>query len=145
MADALRITTCLDPEAMQAILDETLGTSQGAEGEDPAMIKGNQEKEKDVPVAAGQVLGEMHVTDWAAAQKEDTELDAVLQWLESKKKTNLRTLPGEHSSGEEGQIYGGTTKTLLSSKIPSTCAAHQKGRMTICYSLWCGRCTGLPP
>ena len=46
----------------------------------------------------------MHVTDWAAAQKEDTELDAVWQWLEAKKKTDLRTLLGEHISSKEGQI-----------------------------------------
>ena len=47
------------------------------------------------------ILVEMHVTDWATAQK-DPELDAVLQWLKSKKKTNLRTLLGEHASSEEG-------------------------------------------
>ena len=46
----------------------------------------------------------MHVNDWATAQKEDPELDAVLQWLESKKKTDLRTLFGEHISSKEGQI-----------------------------------------
>ena len=46
----------------------------------------------------------MHVTAWAAAQKEDPELDAVLQWLESKKMTDLRTLLGEHVLSEEGQI-----------------------------------------
>ena len=46
----------------------------------------------------------MHVTDWAAAQKEDPKLDAVLQWLESKEKTNLRTLLGEYASSEEGWI-----------------------------------------
>ena len=45
----------------------------------------------------------MHVTDWVAAQKEDPELHAVLQWLESKKKTDLRTLLGEHASSKEGQ------------------------------------------
>ena len=34
---------------MQAILDgATLGTSQRAEGEDPAVIEGDQEKEKEV-------------------------------------------------------------------------------------------------
>ena len=44
----------------------------------------------------------MHVTNWAVGQKEDLELDAVLQWLESKKKTDLRTLLGEHVSSEEG-------------------------------------------
>ena len=46
----------------------------------------------------------MHVTDWATAQKDDAELDAVLQWLEAKKKTDLRTLLKEHTSSEEGQI-----------------------------------------
>ena len=46
----------------------------------------------------------MHVTNWATAQKEDPELDAVLQWLESKKKTDLRPLLGEHTSSEKGQM-----------------------------------------
>ena len=106
VADALsQITTCLGPEAMQAVLDgATIGASQRAEGEDPAVIKGDQWKEKEVRVATGQVLVEIHVTDWAAAQKEDPELDAVLQWLESKKKTDLRTLLGEHALSEEGQM-----------------------------------------
>ena len=55
MVDMLRqITTHLGPEAMQIILDgATLGTSQRAEGEDPAMIENDQEKEKEVQVAAG--------------------------------------------------------------------------------------------
>ena len=46
----------------------------------------------------------MHVTNWAAAQREDPELDVVLHWLEAKKKIDLRTLLGEHASSEEGQI-----------------------------------------
>ena len=82
----------------------TLGAAQRAEGEDPAMVEGDQQKEKELWVPAGQVLVEMHVTNWAAAQKEDPELDAVLHWLEAKKKTDLRTLLGEHASSEEGQI-----------------------------------------
>ena len=36
--------------------------------------------------------------------KERPKLEAVLPWLESKKKTNLRTLLREHTLGEEGQI-----------------------------------------
>ena len=44
----------------------------------------------------------MHVTDWAAAQKEDPKLDAVLQWLESEKKTDLRTLLRECITSKEG-------------------------------------------
>ena len=46
----------------------------------------------------------MHVTNWAIAQKEDPELDEVLQWLEARKKIELRTLLGEHASSGEGQI-----------------------------------------
>ena len=44
----------------------------------------------------------MHVTDWATAQREDPVLNAVLNWLEAKKKTDLMTLLGEHISSEEG-------------------------------------------
>ena len=103
VADALsQITTCLGPEAVHALLDgTTIGASQRVEGEDPAVIEGDQQME-EIGVTAGQVLVEMHVTDWAAAQKEDPELDAVLQWLESKKKTDLRTLLGQYASSEEG-------------------------------------------
>ena len=94
MADALsQVTAHLGPEAVQAILDgATVGTSQRAERENPAIIKGDQQLEKEVGVATGQVLVEMHVTDWAAAQKQDPQLNAVLQWLESKKKADLRML-----------------------------------------------------
>ena len=50
MADALsQVTTCLRPEAVQAILDgATMGASQRAEGEDPTVIKGDQQMEKEV-------------------------------------------------------------------------------------------------
>ena len=50
MADALsQITTRLGPEAVQAILDgATICASQRAEGEDPAVIKGDQQREKEV-------------------------------------------------------------------------------------------------
>ena len=42
-----------------------------------------------------------HVTNWATAKEEDPELAVVLQWLESKKKTNLRTLLREDVLSEE--------------------------------------------
>ena len=104
VADALsQVTTHLKLEAVQAILDGvTVGASQRVEGENPAIIKSNQQLEKEVRVTTGQVLKEMHVTNWAAAQKEDPELDAVLQWLEPKKKTDLRTLLGECIMSKEG-------------------------------------------
>ena len=106
VADALsQITTHLGPEAMQSILDgATLGAAQRAEGDDPAMVEGDQEMEKEVCVDTGQVLVEIHVTNWATPQREDPKLDAVLHWLETKKKIDLRTLMGEHASSEEGQI-----------------------------------------
>ena len=46
----------------------------------------------------------MHVTDWAAAQKEDPELNAVLHWLETRKKADLKTLLGECIMSEDGQM-----------------------------------------
>ena len=95
----------LGPEAVQAILDgATVGTSQRAERENPTIIKGDQQLEKEVWVTTGQVLVEMHVTNWAATQKEDPELNAVLQWLESRKKADLRMLLGECIMSEEGQM-----------------------------------------
>ena len=106
VADVLSIiTTHLGPEAMQSILDGvTLGAAQRAERDDPAMVEGDHNMEKEVRAIAGQVLVEMHVTNWAAAQREDPELDAVLCWLEAKKKINLRALLEEHASSEEGQM-----------------------------------------
>ena len=48
MADVLsQITTRLGPEAVQSILDgATLGAAQRAEGEDPAVVEGDQNKIK---------------------------------------------------------------------------------------------------
>ena len=109
------------------------------------MIKGSQEKEKEVQVTAGWVLVEMHVTDWAATQKKDPKLEAVLQWLESKKKTNLRTLLREHALCEEGWIIWRNHQNFTASKAPFICDPCQKGRMRICYSLWCQRHTRLLP
>ena len=104
VVDALsQVTTHLEPEAVQAVLDgATMGTSQRAEGENPAIIKSDQQLEKEVQITTGQVLVELHITDWAVAQKEDPELDAILQWLESKKTTDLRTLLRECIMSKEG-------------------------------------------
>ena len=46
----------------------------------------------------------MHMTDWAAAQREDRVLNAVLSCVEAQKKTDLRTLLGEHAFSKEGQM-----------------------------------------
>ena len=132
VADALSwVTTCLGPEAVQAILDgATMGASHRAQGENPTIIEGDQQMEKEVQVTAGWVLTEMHVTNWAAAQKGDPELDAVLQWLESKKKTDLRTLLRECIMSEEGWMVWRNYPP----RYPSTYTPPQKRRMRMCCS-----------
>ena len=77
MADTLSwVTVHLEPEAVQAVLDgATMGTSQRAERENPAIIEGDEQLEQEVQVTTGQVLVEMQVTDWAAAEKR------ILSWM----------------------------------------------------------------
>ena len=49
-----QITTCLSPEAMQSVLDGvTLGATQRAEGDDPAMVEGDHNIENEVCVTDG--------------------------------------------------------------------------------------------
>ena len=78
VADTLsRVTTCLGLEAVQAVLDgATMHASQRVEGEDPAIIEGNQQMEKEVWVTAGQVIVEMHVTIGQQLKKE------TLSWMQ---------------------------------------------------------------
>ena len=99
----IQITTHLSPEDVQSILDGvTLGTAHRAEGHDPTVVEGDHNIEREASVTAGQVYIEMHMTDWAVAQREDPVLNAMLNWLEILNKTNLRTLLGDHVSSEEG-------------------------------------------
>ena len=116
VADALSwVTAHLRLAAVQAILDgATMGTSQRAERENPAVIESDQQLEKEVQVTAGWVLIEMHVTNWVAAQKEDPELETALQGLGSKKKADLRTLLGECITCEEGQMVWRNCQNLTS-------------------------------
>ena len=58
-------------EAMWSILDGvTLDATQRAEGDDTAIVEGDHNIEKEVHVTTEQVLVEMHVTNWATAQRE---------------------------------------------------------------------------
>ena len=114
VADALScITTCLGPEAMQSILD---GVTLGTEGLEFSVVEGDHNVEKEVHVAVGQVKVEMHVTNWAAAQKEDPVLSVMLNWLGAKK-NDLRTLLGEHASSKEGWVLCVTISLLLCSNM----------------------------
>ena len=45
--------------------------------------------EQEVHVTAGHVQVQMHVTDWAKAQREDPALSAILDWQGVQKKTDL--------------------------------------------------------
>ena len=71
---------------------------------DPAIVEGNPQLEQEVCVARGHSLVQMHVTDWAEAQKEDPMLNTVLNWLKAQKKTDLKALLAEHTSSEEGRL-----------------------------------------
>ena len=55
MADALSwVMVRLEPEAVQAVLDgATVGTSQRAERENPAIIESDQQLEQEVQVTTG--------------------------------------------------------------------------------------------
>ena len=97
------VTTHLDPDTMRSILDGiTLGAAQQAEIHDPTVVEGDHNLEQEVHVTAGCMLVQMHMTDWAETQKEDPVLNAVLDWLEAQKKTELKALLGEHASSDEG-------------------------------------------
>ena len=72
----------------------TLGTTYQAEVHDPAIVEGDCCLEQEVCVAAGCALVQMHVTDWAAAQKEDPMLSAVLGWLKAQKKDRFEGTSG---------------------------------------------------
>ena len=104
MVDVLsQITTHLNPDIVKSVLDGiTLGATQRAECHDPTVVEGDHGMEKEVHVATGWVLGQMHMTDGAETQREDLVLSAVLDWLEAQKKTGLKTLLGEHASSQEG-------------------------------------------
>ena len=74
---------------------------------DLAMVEGDQCLEQEVHVAAGCPLVEMHVTNWAKAQREDPVLSTVFDWLKEQKQTYLKTPLVEHASSEEGKLILG--------------------------------------
>ena len=99
------VATHLDPDIVRSILDGViLRAAHQAKVHDPAIIEGDHGLEQEVHVAVGCTLIQMHVTDWAKAQREDLVLSAVLDWLEVQKKMDLKALLAEHASSEEGQL-----------------------------------------
>ena len=86
-----QITTQLGPDTVRSILDSiTLGAAHHAKVHDPGVVEGDQCLEQEVHVATGRALVEMHVTDWAEAEREDPWLSTVLDWLKAQKHTDLK-------------------------------------------------------
>ena len=86
---------------MKSILDGvTLGTVHCDEVYDPAVMEGDQHLEQEVCIATGCELVEMHVNDWAEAQREDLMLSTVVDWLKAQKQTDVKVLLEEHTSIE---------------------------------------------
>ena len=106
VADMLSwVRTQLDPDMVRSILDRVaIGAAHEAEVHDPGIVKGDLSLEKEVHVATGHALVQMHVTDWPEGQREDPMLSAVLDWLKAQKKTDLKALLAAHASSKEGQL-----------------------------------------
>ena len=81
------------------------GAAHQVEVHDPTIVESDHCLEQEVHVAAGCMLVQMHVTDWAEAQREDPVLSIVLDWLKAQKRADLKALLVEHASSEEGS-YG---------------------------------------
>ena len=100
-------------------------------GHDPAVVEGDYSLEKEVCATTGQVLVEMYMTDWAKTQREDPVLNAVLDWLEAQKKTDLKTLLGEHASSVDGQLVWRNHQNFVIHQRALYLCQHPGGRARI--------------
>ena len=80
------------------------GAAHWAKVYNPTIVEHDCSLEQEVCAAAGHTIVQIHVTDWAEAQREDPLLSAVLDWLKAQKKTDLKVLLIEHASSEEGRL-----------------------------------------
>ena len=70
----------------------------------PAVVEGGCLLEQEVCVTAGHILVQMHIMDWAKAQREDPILSVVLEWMKVQKQTDLKVLLAEHNSSKNGKL-----------------------------------------
>ena len=105
VADVLsQITTWLDSETVKSILNRaTIGATHWAEIDDPGVVEGDQHPWQEVQVTVSYPRVEMHMTDWAKAQKEDSLFNTVLEWLNAQKQTDLKVLLAGHAASKEGK------------------------------------------
>ena len=100
-----QVTTQLNPNMVRSILNGVaLGAVHQVEVHNPTVVESDHHLEQEVWVATGCTLVQMHVMDWAEAQREDPVLSAVSDWLKAQKKTDLKVRQAEHTSSEEGQM-----------------------------------------
>ena len=71
---------------------------------DPSVVEDDCHLEQEVHVATGHALVQINITDWTEAQKGDSMLLTVLDWLKAQKKTDLEALLAEHASSKEGWL-----------------------------------------
>ena len=108
-----------------------LGAVHQAEAHDPTIVESDHHLEQEVHVAAGCVLVQMHVMDWAEAQREDPALSAVLDWLKAQKKTDLKALLAEYASSKEGRMILRNQQNLWFTRKPYICAQCPRVRLMI--------------
>ena len=79
----------MSPEVMKAVFDNlTSGASRRAEQEyNPGSAAHHEADSIKVSVKSARLSTQMHVTDWAEAQHEDSEIKAAMDWccLDKKK------------------------------------------------------------
>ena len=128
------VTTQLDPDMVKSILNGVaFGTAHWAETHEPAMIESDCHLQQEVCVATGCMQMQMHVMDWADAQREDPALSAILDWLGVQKKTDLKALLANHASSEENWLilWNHQNFTIYQGAL----YVHSSKRLKICYYL----------
>ena len=89
---------------MRSILNGVaLGAAHWVEVHDPTVVESDCCLEQEVCVTTGCTLVQMHVMDWAKAQREDPVLSAVLDWLKTQKKTDFKALLVEHTPARKAK------------------------------------------
>ena len=80
---------------MRSILDRVaLGAAHWAKVHNPTIVESGHNLEQEGHVTAGCTLVQMHVTDWAEAQREDPMLSVVLDWLKAQTKDRFEGTSG---------------------------------------------------
>ena len=131
------VMTQLDPDTLKSVLDGVkLGLAHWTEVHDPAEVEGDHHLEQEVWVTIGHALVQMHVTDWAKAQREDPMLSAVLDWLKAQKQTDLKVLLAEHASSEEGKLILQNWQNFWFIREPYTYVWCPKAKLKISCTSW---------